>query len=212
MGLADSVPTPSGPLLPAEAKRIGFARPMRIPFFVLAGALALALLCAAGAETDAVSSWPAARLEDVSSVDAIIKASYEALSGAPDKLDLQRFKSLFAPDTRLATAKDDENGKPTYSLRSVDEFLAAVALRKLAMVEREIARRTETYENMVQVWSTYDLITDDNGVQRHQRGINSILLVYDGQRWWIVGAIWRNEVPGKPVPEKYLKVLVEGPG
>ena len=180
--------------------------------FVLAGVLALVNLRAAGAESSPVSAWPAAKLEDVSSVDAIIKASYEALSGAPDKLDLQRFKSLFAPDTRLATAKDDANGIPTYSLRSVDEFLAAVALRQAPMTEREVARRTETYENMVQVWSTYDLITDDKGVQRHQKGINSILLVFDGQRWWIVGAIWRNESPGKPVPEKYLKIVVEGPG
>src|SRR3989304_4698164 len=106
---------------------------MKIPAFVPAGVLALTFLRVVGADSSPVSSWPAARLGDVPSVDAIIKASYEALSGPPDKLDLPRFKSLFAPDTRLATAKDDENGKPTYSLRSVDEFLAAVALRQAPM-------------------------------------------------------------------------------
>jgi hypothetical protein len=36
------------------------------------------------------------------------------------------------------------------------------------------------------------------------RGINSIQLFYDGNRWWIVTVYWQQESTAHPIPEKYL--------
>ena len=33
------------------------------------------------------------------------------------------------------------------------------------------------------------------------RGINSIQLFHDGDRWWVVSVLWDNERPGNPLPE-----------
>lgn len=39
----------------------------------------------------------------------------------------------------------------------------------------------------------------------HSRGINSIQLMNDGKRWWIVTIFWQGEDEKNPLPEKYLK-------
>jgi hypothetical protein len=36
------------------------------------------------------------------------------------------------------------------------------------------------------------------------RGINSIQLLNDGQRWWIVTVFWDSERANNPIPAKYL--------
>ncbi|GMQ83239.1 MAG: hypothetical protein BMS9Abin05_2731 [Rhodothermia bacterium] len=36
------------------------------------------------------------------------------------------------------------------------------------------------------------------------RGINSIQLVNNGSRWWVVNIFWQGESPNASVPEKYL--------
>lgn len=36
------------------------------------------------------------------------------------------------------------------------------------------------------------------------RGINSIQLFDDGNRWWIVSVYWQAETPDLPLPSAYL--------
>ena len=36
------------------------------------------------------------------------------------------------------------------------------------------------------------------------RGINSIQLVHDGARWWIVSWVYDRERPGNEIPVQYL--------
>ena len=38
------------------------------------------------------------------------------------------------------------------------------------------------------------------------RGINSIQLIFDGRRWWIVTIYWEHESPEHPIPAKYSAV------
>jgi hypothetical protein len=37
-------------------------------------------------------------------------------------------------------------------------------------------------------------------------GINSIQLIFDGNRWWIVNIYWTGETKENPIPKKYLKL------
>ncbi|WP_315818979.1 hypothetical protein [Paraflavitalea speifideaquila] len=41
------------------------------------------------------------------------------------------------------------------------------------------------------------------------RGINSIQLWHDGNRWWVLSVFWQPETPQLSIPEQYLK-KVEG--
>ena len=169
---------------------------------VLAGTLGFA----ASAPAQQNAAWPKARPADVRSVNAIVLATYVAISSTSSHgPDLQRFQSLFTPDARLIDVSY-RNGKPVTVVRTIREFVDAVS--KLPATgpgryEREIARRTETYGNMVQVWST-NKYGSAGEAKPAGYGINSITLTWDGARWWIIAVTWKNESPGQPVPAKYM--------
>ncbi|MGB9109115.1 MAG: hypothetical protein WCC39_10565, partial [Telluria sp.] len=70
--------------------------------------------------------------------------------------------------------------------------------------EREAARSTETFGQIVHVFSTYESRHAADDAKPFQRGINSIQLYHDGKRWWVVNVLWRAEDERLPLPERYL--------
>jgi hypothetical protein len=145
---------------------------------------------------------------DVASIDAIVRAAYDSISGAAgEKRDWERERSLFYPGARLIpTAKPGANDRLAPEMLDVDSFIARVEpyFAEHGFFEKEIARRTEQFGHIAHVWSTYESRHNANDLEPFIRGINSIQLFYDGARWWIVSIYWRQEDPEHPVPEKYL--------
>ena len=79
------------------------------------------------------------------------------------------------------------------------------SLEKTGFFEREIARKTEAYGNIMHVFSTYESRrTGDPAEKPFARGINSIQLLKDGNRWWVVSIFWDAERPGNEIPAQYL--------
>jgi hypothetical protein len=148
---------------------------------------------------------------DVASVDAIITAAYDSISGPPGKRDWNRTRSLFIPGARLIPTSEEAgeanlDGKIAPQTLDVEAFIARSApyLEKDGFFEREIARRTEQFGNIAHVWSTYESRHDANDPKPFMRGINSIQLFYDGTRWWIVTIYWQHESTEHPIPGKYF--------
>jgi len=77
------------------------------------------------------------------------------------------------------------------------------ALVEIGFVEREIARTTERWGNIAHVFSTYEAFRGDE-TEPFLRGINSIQLWNDGQRWWILTVFWEPETPDNPLPPRYM--------
>ena len=71
----------------------------------------------------------------------------------------------------------------------------------------ETARRVETYGHIAHAWSTYESRHKAEDPEPFARGINSIQLMHDGARWWIVTIFWEAETPENPIPEKYLSEI-----
>ena len=71
--------------------------------------------------------------------------------------------------------------------------------------EREVARRTEQFGHILHAFSTYEARHKAEDAKPFLRGINSIQLMNDGKRWWIVTVFWEAESAQTPLPEKYLK-------
>jgi hypothetical protein len=69
--------------------------------------------------------------------------------------------------------------------------------------EIEICRRVERFGNIAHVWSTYEGRRSPDEAP-FLRGINSIQLFHDGDRWWVMSILWDNERPGSPMPAEYL--------
>lgn len=145
---------------------------------------------------------------DVGSMDAILKSVYAVISGdAGVKRDWNRFRSLFYPGARLVPTGKNREGKITGRVITPEEYVerSAPFLEKEGFHEREIARRTELYGNIAHVFSTYDSKHKVSDEKPFARGINSIQLLNDGNRWWILTIAWSSETPDAPLPKKYLK-------
>ena len=145
---------------------------------------------------------------DVESIDAIIAAAYDVISGpAGQKRDWNRERSLFYPDARLIpTAKPGAHDGLAPQILDVDGFIVRVEpyFAEHGFFETEIARRTEQFGHIAHVWSTYESRYSADDPKPFMRGINSFQLFYDGNRWWIVNIFWQQESVEDPIPEKYL--------
>lgn len=158
------------------------------------------------------SNIPAPKPADVASIDAIIAASYDGISGpAGKKRDWDRERSLFIPDARLipttkTAGESNQDGKIAPQVMDVDGFIERSRdyLEKNGFFEKEIARRTEQFGHIAHVWSTYESRHHEDDPEPFMRGINSFQLLYDDRRWWIVTIYWQHESPETPIPEKYL--------
>jgi hypothetical protein len=150
--------------------------------------------------------WPKANPADVKSVDAILASLYDVISGpAGQPREWNRFRSLFVPDARLIPVRHSKTGPGAdISLYSPEQYQERAApLLEQGFFERGIHNTTESFGGIVHVFSTYESRKTKDG-QPFQRGINSIQLVKDGDRYWIVTISWDQESPTMPIPAKYL--------
>ncbi len=157
---------------------------------------------AAAAEADA---WPEADPEDVASIDAILGALYEVISGpAGEKRDWDRFRSLHIPQARLIPTGRGQNGFG-YRVMSPDDYVEASGafLEERGFFEIEAARTTERFGDIAHAFSTYESRWHAEDPEPFQRGINSIQLMNDGERWWIITIFWAGERPDMPIPARY---------
>ena len=147
----------------------------------------------------------APRSEDVSTLDGIVKAFYETISGPAGKpRQWARDRTLYIQGVRFVST-GVSNGKivahvmdhQTYVDRVNDHFV------RQGFFEREIRRVTKTFGNITHVFSAYESRRTLNGPVT-ERGVNSIELFYDGKRWWIAAAIWDDERPDNPIPKELL--------
>ena len=151
---------------------------------------------------------PSANPADVASVDSIITAVYDVISGpAGKKREWDRMRSLFLPGARLIPTGPRPGGTYGSRVLTVDEYIERSSgfFDKEGFYEKEVARATDQFGQIVHAFSTYESRHAPDEVKPFQRGINSIQLMNDGKRWWIVTIFWQGEDEKTPLPEKYLK-------
>ena len=141
-------------------------------------------------------------------IDAVITELYAVISGpAGQERDWDRERNLFFPGAKLIRTIVDDTGKPQALAMDMASYIENVNdyLVQNGFFEYEIARKTEIFGNVAHVFSTYEAKHRAEDAEPFKRGINSIQLFFDGERWWIINMIWDNERPGNPMPERYLE-------
>lgn len=149
---------------------------------------------------------------DVASPEAVVHAAYAAVSHAPgEHRDWDRFRSLHLPGAVLVPNTEQTGGD--FRVLSVEDFIAWIdgwqeenmpigSEADVGFFEREIHAVTERYGDVAHVMSTY--AKGVHGGEPQPAGVNSMQLVFDGQRWWMVSIVW-DEIPGAgPIPAKYM--------
>ena len=131
---------------------------------------------------------------DVSTLDSILHALYEVLSGpVAQSRDWERYRSLFMDDARMIVVVAVAGEQPRVRQLSVEDYIRRVEpiFAVEGFWERETSRQTETFGRVAHVLSKYESLRDPNGPP-FEHGANSIQLFYDDSRWWVVSVMWNT--------------------
>lgn len=144
---------------------------------------------------------------DVKSVDALVSALYDVISGEKGQpRDWDRFKNLFTADARLIPTFTNKEGKIAYRSITPAEYETSFTknVAERGFFERQVSSKIESFGNIVQVFSTYETTEEKRG-KVIIRGINSIQILKTDDRYYVMNIFWSGETDKTPLPDKYLK-------
>jgi hypothetical protein len=138
---------------------------------------------------------------DLATIDGLIRAMYDVISGPAGPRDWNRERELFYRGSRLMPAGRGPAGGAGGEIMDVEGYIASRSpfFAANAFFEVETARRTVVFGDKAQVLSAYEGRRTPDG-EPFVRGINGVQLFHDGTRWWIVSIVWDNERPDNPLP------------
>ncbi len=151
----------------------------------------------------ATTAQPPAVSTDVATVDSIVSALYQTISGPVGQpRQWARFYSLLDPAVQFIPTGCDSAGHCHRRIFTAEQYQQAAdsLLQALGFREQSLVNHVERYGNIAHVFSSYASFRRDETTP-FQRGINSIQLFWDGHRWWIVSVFWDGERPGNPLPQ-----------
>ena len=140
--------------------------------------------------------------DDVATIDDLIRAYYESVSGHPGQRDGERMLSLFVDGGKISIGLDGE--RPTHQL--AEEYLRTERFLTISsdFFEREISRDTQRFGHMANVISTYGISDAMENTDYTARGVTMFQLVWHNERWWILSTLWQRESPEFPLPPELL--------
>lgn len=143
----------------------------------------------------------------VATLDSTIETLYAVISGdAGEDRNWVLFKHLFHKDAKLIPTGKTKDGDQIARYMTPEDYINSSGkwLFENGFHEVEINRETHTFGNITQVFSTYESFKSKSDTKPFMRGINSIQLLNDGKRWWIINIYWMQESEKNPIPEDYL--------
>ncbi|HYL47562.1 MAG TPA: hypothetical protein VEU52_11080 [Candidatus Limnocylindrales bacterium] len=176
------------------------------------GMLAIALGALGQTKAKAHINVPvvAARAEDVGSIEAIVRADYECISGGVGVArQWARDLTLYDANARFfQVVKDTKSGGVKISSPTWQEFTdeSDAEMVKGGFSEHELAHKIYRYGNVATVFSSYVGKISSTG-EGGGRGVNIYQVYYAGGRWWISSISWDaerliNEIPPELQPAK----------
>lgn len=148
---------------------------------------------------------PPADPADVGTIEGIVTAFYDVINGpAGTPRQWRRDSTLYMPKATFVSM-GEKDGKPIPAVMTPEEFRRAVnpELVEKGFFETEIGHRVERFGNVAQVRSAYEMRRTAKG-HPFGRGVNYLLLYWDGGRWWIANAVWDDERPGNQLPRSWI--------
>jgi hypothetical protein len=127
-------------------------------------------------------------------IDELMELFYQVISfaegGSPDWNTMARLFSGQARITRITPEGIDYLDLKGF--RSLAEELIEVGAFT-SFFEREIARRTERFGNVMHVASAYETTISPDAVDYIERGVNSLQLIRESGGWKICSLCWDDQ-------------------
>jgi hypothetical protein len=146
--------------------------------------------------------------KDVASIDAIICAGYDVISGPAGSRNWERLRFLMHPAARMmrglpAGTPAAALPTPGLSIFTSEQFIeyAGDRVKNEDFYEYETGREVFQFSRFAHVVSAY---ASTHAMDRapFAEGINSIQLWYENGRWWVLGILWdwadgENRIPAR---------------
>jgi hypothetical protein len=149
--------------------------------------------------------WPKANPADVATPQTIIAALSEAISGEASKpRDWARVRSLFIPGAgRMVPVRVPKSGPADLTVLSPEEYEKRASSQ--TFYEQPIAYDVTSFGRITHVYESYGLKHALADAAPYVRGVNSVELLFDGSRYYILQVLWDTERPDNPLPAKLAK-------
>ncbi len=146
-----------------------------------------------------------AQPKEFKTIDGIISALYSSISGPAGERDWDYFRSLFKP-TAIMGAISNLHGNLTYDPMYPKSYIEnnAPFFLENGFWEKEIGREVQQFGMIAHVFSAYEFKMESENDTITRRGINSIQLVFDRERWWVVSLQWDSERDNNQIPGSML--------
>lgn len=140
--------------------------------------------------------------KDVKTIEALIKASYEVVSGEKGaKRQWGRDDYLHHPKAVYSYFDRQKQEQSTMTLQEFHKETDDMVF-DTAFYENEINREVRLFGNVAHVWSTYET-TLEKGGKVERRGINSIQLIFENNRWYIISWTFCGETDKNTIPQTF---------
>ncbi|MCC3859869.1 hypothetical protein [Pseudemcibacter aquimaris] len=139
---------------------------------------------------------------DVDSIDSVMRAYYEAVSGPPGIRDYKRILTLYLPNAKLNISTPD--GELVHGI--VEEVVMTKKFQTIStdFYEREISRDEQRFGDMANVISTYGISDAWENENYTARGVTVFQMRKYNGRWWIMSSMWQRESDDLPLPAHLL--------
>lgn len=171
---------------------------MRKHFYIF-----FALLISVSIKTSAQSNNYASK---VKTLDSTIKTLYAVISGEKGVArDWELFNYLFRPEAKLIPTGTNKQGVHMARYMTPKDYINTSGkwLIENGFFEKEVARSVHKFGNIAQVFTTYEAFKSASDIKPFMTGINSIQLLYDNERWWIVNVYWQQANAKNPIPNAF---------
>ncbi len=139
----------------------------------------------------------------LSTPEGVVVCLYAAISFQPgQKPNYNLLNTLFHPQARIAPPATDTGG--VLKSMGVEEFFDYFDSRIQDIIsvggrEEQVSYKTFIFHNFAHIFSAYQFILFDSE-KPLARGVNSLQLVHENGRWWILSLTWDRTEPGEELP------------
>ncbi|GAB4510279.1 MAG: hypothetical protein Tsb004_12820 [Allomuricauda sp.] len=151
-----------------------------------------------------ISSYAQEPTTDFSKIDNVVNTLYNVISGPAGERDWSLFRSLFHEKALMGSTGFTREGNRAFGYFTPEGYIERNApfFKERGFYEEELERITNKYGGIAQVFTSYQFRFEEKG-EVVQRGVNSIQLIYEKDRWYITQLFWEGE--SEKVPLQSLK-------
>ncbi len=157
-------------------------------------------------QSDSINQLDQKYLNKVNSLDKMITTLYTVISGEKGEVrNWELFHYLYKDGAQMIPTGQSQSGD--YQLRYIkpEDYVQSSGkwLMENGFYESEIHRDVQQFGHIAHVFSTYECFHSKADKTPFMRGINSIQLMNDGKRWWVVNIYWAQESENNPIPKQF---------